>query len=230
MNSTTAAELLSEDAVLASRSHIKEVLLADARTISFPVVSDGLQPLKVTICWSDPPGPAPQTITAVDPSDLMLVNDLDLRITDPNTIEHKPWVLDPAQPTNAATTGDNIRDNVEQVLVSAPAAGTHTVTVTHKGNLLDSEQNVSIVISGNTPQPAPKAEIDELLRISQFEVGYFWDTVVGGIYQVESSPDLVNWSNEGGQIGPLTISTSKSFDATSPGAPPEKFFRVVRLW
>lgn len=160
MNTLAAAELLEADAASESRSHLKEVLLEDGNFIEFPVVSDGSEPLRVTICWSDPLGPV-DGVLAVDPMNARLVNDLDLRVINPSAGTHEPWLLNPdlvnqtaAARAAAATTGDNTRDNVEQVHIANPTAGTYTVRVTHKDNLQNSDpQCVSIFIGGNIPQP-----------------------------------------------------------------------------
>ncbi|MFM7032352.1 MAG: dockerin type I domain-containing protein, partial [Bacteroidota bacterium] len=53
----------------------------------------------------------------------------------------EPYRLVAGQPATAAQTGDNTRDNIEQIRLSTPSAGLYTVQVTHKGAL-----------SGNQPQ------------------------------------------------------------------------------
>lgn len=66
--------------------------------------------VKVTLVWDDPPA----ALNAVN----VLVNDLDLKVFDPNNVQYYPWTLDPANPSNNAvkTTADQI-NNVEQVFV-----------------------------------------------------------------------------------------------------------------
>jgi len=77
-----------------------------------------------------------------------LVNDLDVRVSDGSTTAH-PWTLDPNQPNQSASTGDNIRDNVEQIFITNPIPGqTYTITVTHKGQLKYSAQPFSLIVSG----------------------------------------------------------------------------------
>ena len=104
---------------------------------------------RVTICWTDLPGIA----TAGNVKDdrvSKLVNDLDVRIIDSisNTaIASFPWKLDPTSPANAATKGDNIVDNVEQILVDNLPAGTYYVRVNHKGTMVNA-QDFSIVMTG----------------------------------------------------------------------------------
>ena len=84
-------------------------------------VPSGISVLKVTLVWTDPAG-SPGATEA-------LVNNLDLVITSPSSTVAQPWILDPLNPTNAATQGVNTRDNVEQVVVNNPAAGQWTLSV-----------------------------------------------------------------------------------------------------
>jgi hypothetical protein len=145
MNTLNAANVMQQDSTAGGDFRIRELLLSQGQTIDIPVYSDGTQPLRATICWTDPAGTPPPN--ALNPPAIMLVNDIDLRITG-NSTTYSPWILDPATPGNAATTGDNIRDNVEQVHVTSPAAGWYTVRITHKAMLAEGQQAVSLIISG----------------------------------------------------------------------------------
>lgn len=145
-NVKRAAELISDVYVDQTNHTMQETVLNNNGTYSIQVTSDGSKPLRVTICWTDPSGTPVMPVTQADPTDLMLVNDLDLRITS-NGTTYAPWVLDPANWSNAATTGDNFRDNVEQVYIASPAAGTYTITVNHKGTLAN-PQAFSLLMSG----------------------------------------------------------------------------------
>lgn len=51
-------------------------------------------------------------------------HNLNLVDRDPFGGIHRPWVLDPMNPTNAATTGVDATNNVEQVTVLGPAVAT----------------------------------------------------------------------------------------------------------
>jgi len=114
-------------------------------------VADSDSVLTATLVWTDPPGTPPAP--SLDPPDLMLVNDLDLRIVNGPTT-HFPWVLNPANPAAAATTGDNFRDNVEQVEVLNPGPGSFTIEVSHKGALLNGfNQDYSLIISETSAPP-----------------------------------------------------------------------------
>jgi subtilisin family serine protease len=57
-------------------------------------VGPGDQELKVTLAWDDPPG-----TPNVDPA---LVNDLDLVVYDPSSVQRYPWTLNPGNPAAAA--------------------------------------------------------------------------------------------------------------------------------
>lgn len=132
--------------------------LSNGDTLSFTYFSDGTQPLRATICWTDPAG-FPSTVS-LNPTAIKLMNDLDLRIIrNSNQNVSSPWVLNPASPANAASTGDNIRDNVEQVLINNPAAGFYTIRISHKGSLINNEQVVSVIVSGiSAPNAVPTAD------------------------------------------------------------------------
>jgi methionine-rich copper-binding protein CopC len=144
LNAKTAAEVISES--VKNPYTIQERTLRSGETHIMRVVSDGTRPLKVTIVWTDPPGTPPPI--SLDPPDRMLVNDLDLRVTN-GTITYMPWVLNPANPAAPATTGDNVLDNVEQVVIPNPQAGVYTITVTHKGTLRPAgRQAYSMIVTG----------------------------------------------------------------------------------
>lgn len=142
LNAKKAAETITEDS---SSNVIDELSLANGASYVRDVVlpSDDAS-LKVTIVWTDPAGTP--VAPALDPTDKMLVNDLNLKITK-DGVTYYPWKLDKSNPSNAATnTGVNDVDNVEQVYIANPTAGTYTITVDHAGTLA-SNQNFSIVLS-----------------------------------------------------------------------------------
>ncbi|GHB67847.1 hypothetical protein GCM10007390_21460 [Persicitalea jodogahamensis] len=119
----------------------------DAYTRSF--VASGAEPLVVTICWTDPEAMP----TAVSSRNLnnpgpKLVNDLDALLTE-GFNRFQPWVLDPAAPGEKAKTGNNFRDNVEQIYVAKPLKGrTYTLTISHKNNLKNGRQPYALIVSG----------------------------------------------------------------------------------
>ena len=85
-------------------------------------VSAGSTEARVTLSWLD--------AYANSTAQRRLINDLDLELVSPSGQTFYPWTLDPANPfDDAVRTTRNDVDNVEQVLVDQPEAGTWTVRV-----------------------------------------------------------------------------------------------------
>lgn len=148
LDTQTAASAILNN--ISGKSYIiQELELSQGETIEIPVNSDGQGPLRATICWTDVPG-SPSG-ASIDPKEIKLVNDLDLRIRNNAGTAYSPWILDPANPNKAAAKGDNIRDNVEVVELKSPEARDYIVSVAHKGNLSGGKQLFSIILeySGN---------------------------------------------------------------------------------
>lgn len=147
MNAERAAELISFDSY--GNNVIDEQVLSDGGTYTRNIHTDGTKPLRVTICWTDPDG-TPVSSNPLNNRTPMLVNDLDLKITE-NSTTYYPWKLDPDNPSNAATNStENNVDNVEQVYIASPMAGTYTIEVSHDGTLSGGSQAFSIIVSGNS--------------------------------------------------------------------------------
>ena len=143
INTLSATELIDGSGV--APGLIREEALGDGETDEYFIDVGAGETIRVSVAWTDPPGTPPAP--ALDPPDLMLVNDLDVRVeTQAKRSIFSPWVLNPASPSSAPSTGDNFRDNCEQVFEESPGAGTYKVTVTHKGTL-GSAQTYSIVSS-----------------------------------------------------------------------------------
>ncbi len=200
MNTLAAAWVITNNAIWDSLPHIKEVSLVEDEYVEFGSLASTNEPLKVTMCWTDPAGPIQDW--ALDPTNRILVNDLDLRVISPDGTEtNAPWILDPQNPTNAATAGDNCRDNVEQVLILTPTNGWYTVHVEHKGTLSNGVQDVTIIVTGNTPTNAPDFFMSSIERIdpdTNLWVQLQWPGVVGALYQVDTVTNLMNpndWTN-----------------------------------
>lgn len=79
--------------------------------------------LKVMLYWNDP---AASVLAAP-----ALVNDLDLEVDDPLSITQLPLILDtvPANVNNNAFAGVDHINNIEQVVINNPVAGTYTIRV-----------------------------------------------------------------------------------------------------
>ena len=138
MNTMKAANVITDDLV---GSRIEELVLQNGQTYSITVEADPNEDLLASISWTDPAGQINQG--GANDAAPALVNDLDIRITQNGTV-FEPWKL-----TGVArnTTGDNTVDNFERVDVSSPS-GTYTITVTHKGTLVNGSQPFSLIVSG----------------------------------------------------------------------------------
>ena len=135
------------------QERIKEGTLNVANpTETYSISLNTSDPARVTLCWTDPAAAASSGLDNTSPR---LINDLDLRVTDPDgSTVYYPYVLNPANPANNATTGDNTLDNVEQVMIPSPrTAGSYTVQVTHKASLTNGTQNFSLIVDGSPPTP-----------------------------------------------------------------------------
>lgn len=116
--------------------------------------------LSATLCWTDVPGiPVNGVLNSSVPA---LVNDLDIRITDPTGAEFFPWKLQLSNVQGVAIKGDNLVDNVENIDVTSTATGTYTLTVSHKGNITNSNQDYSLIITGtNLTLSVPEETIED---------------------------------------------------------------------
>ncbi|MBC7922854.1 MAG: S8 family serine peptidase [Ferruginibacter sp.] len=153
---------------------LSELALLPNQVYSFPVVASGKGPLEITLSWTDPEGTvAPLSPEAVNNRTPKLVNDLDLRVTE-GSRTYQPWTLDPDHPSQAATPGDNRRDNVEKVAVPASVPGkTYLVSVSHKGDLERGPQAYSLVTGGigGKPYCASAANSATGAKILEFTFG-----------------------------------------------------------
>ncbi|MGD9417549.1 MAG: S8 family serine peptidase [Verrucomicrobiota bacterium JB025] len=160
MNTRFAADVIKQHADGSGGGHMLESIVDDSantsRTHTF--AWDGGSPLRVTLCWTDPPG---SEIDDHDSRESTLVNDLNLKVTGPDGT-HYPYVMpfvgdwSLASIDDAATTGVNHVDTVEQVYLADPTPGDYTITVDYAGPLTNELQEYSLVITG---QAQPENEL-----------------------------------------------------------------------
>jgi hypothetical protein len=160
------------------------------------------------------------------------VNDLDLRLVSPSGVTNYPWVLNPTNWAAAATTGDNIRDNVEQVEVASPENGVWLAQVTHKGGLTNdqgvlADQRLSIALWGNISQTPVLPRFNHIAMVSSNAVSLRWDSEVGRVYVVQYRDDLTSgaWQDSTGEISATKTITAVTLSADSGN----RFFRLVQL-
>jgi len=112
------------------------ILIEDGRYLSSTItqgatnnhsisVPAGTQQVRFMVYWSDP-----EASVGANPA---LVNDLDLIVTDPSSGTHFPYVLDESpNPTTLdlpATNGPDHLNNMEQVLLNSPVAGSYDIDI-----------------------------------------------------------------------------------------------------
>ena len=152
INVKAAADvIMAHKASLAAPKMIEDTLTAAVSSRTHTFEWDGVSPIRVTLCWTDPVGTA-QADNSRNPN---LRHNLDLTVSTPGSTLLRPYVMpfvgnwSDAAMNSVATTGKNNVDNVEQVYVSAPnQAGTYTVTVSRDGALTTSSQVYSLIVTG----------------------------------------------------------------------------------
>ncbi|PJB60031.1 MAG: peptidase S8 [Bacteroidetes bacterium CG_4_9_14_3_um_filter_41_19] len=144
MNAERASTLITENT---QQNAINELVLNQGDVYEREIQILENTDLRITICWTDPVG---TPVTAqLDPSDAMLVNDLDLQVVDENNAVFYPYKLDRNNPSAAATNNSiNEVDNVEMVFAEDLAAGPYTIRVSHGGTLQGNQQAFSMIITG----------------------------------------------------------------------------------
>ena len=213
LSTRKAADKITEDQ---TTDVISEHLLANGESFTREITTTGISPLRVTIVWTDPPGTPPAA--SLDPANAMLVNDLDLRLTE-STNTYYPWKLDKDNPEVAATrAGENNVDNVEMVDIDSPtAATTYTIVVDHDGTLA-SPQAFSMIISGDIENAvAPVAE-------------FYADNIEPGVnQQVRFTDATINAPNSWmWTFNPTTVQYLNGTTATS--SCPEVLFTAAGIY
>lgn len=117
INLKRSVQLLRENAVTESEIHETA-----SRKIAGIQVPTEAKELKVSLVWDD----APASTNAIR----ALVNDLDLQVVSPSGESHLPWVLNPNQPTAAATIGVDRVNVMEQIRVAKPTEGIWRIAIT----------------------------------------------------------------------------------------------------
>ncbi|HSX60481.1 MAG TPA: S8 family serine peptidase, partial [Tahibacter sp.] len=132
------------------RTQLSGIKTAETHTYTINNVAAG-QPLRATLAWYDVPGNPGAAIA--------LVNNLDLEVVAPNGT-----YLGNVLTGGASATGGtaDVRNNVEQVLLTAPVAGTYTIrvkgtNVPGDGSANSALQGYGLAVSGSFGLPAGAA-------------------------------------------------------------------------
>jgi len=136
---------------------VEELNLVNGETFELTLNPQANTKITATIAWTDPAGTP--VGSQLDPINLMLVNDLDMRIVDEANNQQFPWALNPelSALAEAAFKADNFRDNVEKIEFNDPEPRTYKLRINHKGSLAGGNQNFSLIVtytSINEPQTA----------------------------------------------------------------------------
>lgn len=119
VNGLRAAKLIEENRFVSSTMTQGG---SNDHTINVP---SGTKQVRFMVYWSDSP--------ASPGANPALVNDLDMVVTDPSNADYLPYILDPTpDPTTLnlpATNGPDHLNNMEQVLINNPAAGSYTINI-----------------------------------------------------------------------------------------------------
>jgi hypothetical protein len=190
-------------------------------------------PIRATAVWTDVPGN--ESPNLLDNAQSALINDIDSRIFKSAVsgvrLESKPWILNPASPTTAATRGDNFRDNVEQIeTASAVANTTYTYELRSKMNRrVSGRQRVSIIFSGVQQIPITLFQVTNQNFVfdsanAQIFASLTWTSVPGQTYRCEWSTNLSTWTDIIGDVTSNSDVTTSTFVVTP--IPPQAFFRI----
>lgn len=137
-----AKVILSKDDI---NTRLIESTLASNQTFELELLPAENQKITATLVWTDPAGNNPPA--SLNPTTLMLINDLDMKIVDDNGNEQLPWILNPASPNAAATRGNNFRDNVEKIEFDSPQPIKYYLRISHKNQLANNTQNFSLILT-----------------------------------------------------------------------------------
>jgi subtilisin-like proprotein convertase family protein len=171
-------------------SLVDENSISNAEVFTRQVISNGIDPLIVTIAWTDLPGSIQGSIE--DDTTPRLVNDLDVVLEDENGALFYPWkIITTFFAILPASKGINDVDNVEKVEIDAPS-GTYTIRVTHKGSLVTGQQDFSLIATG----------------ISEADFTYTADNITKSFCNNQVAEYEFNYESSVTFNGPTTLSAS----------------------
>ncbi len=221
VNGKAAVDLVRDQSANPGRVRLSENLItSSSNNVTRSFVWDGLSPIKVTVCWTDPAG---TSTTTSDLRTARLVNNLDLRVVGPDGTTNRPFVMPfvgtwtQASMSQPATTGVNNTDNVEQVyLASPPVQGTYQAVVTFQGALSGNQQHFSLLISGSGGLPEVVTGVTAS-ALSSSSVRVSWPLAAGAnSYKV---------FRNGTQVG--TVSSGTTFTDTGLTPSTDYLYRVA---
>ncbi len=139
----------SADLIIADNGQGKRVQLGAAKngsTFDYPITLTQSQDLRVVLGWFDPEA---LPLNAQEITLKVLINDLDLKVIDPNGNTVLPYVLDMNTPTAPATHGVNTVDNTEEVEIKGAAAGIYHAIVNGTTVTANPPQQFALIANAN---------------------------------------------------------------------------------
>lgn len=130
---------------LLSRNFVSSSVTQDEVSSFELFIPENATNLKITLVWIDPPA---------HPGDaIALINDLDLILIDPEGAIYRPWVLNTAPDSLTlslpAVRGTDHLNNIEQISLDTPQAGTYSLNINGEG-LLTPSQSFEVVYDWDT--------------------------------------------------------------------------------
>jgi hypothetical protein len=177
MNGLAADQVLENGTFLFT--HVSN---GQSRNYTLPGVAAGAAQLRVMICWNDYPA-APYAAAT-------LVNNLDLKVTAPGGVVHYPLILDPtpANVANNAVEGVDNTNNIEEVVINNPPAGSYTLNIT----------------GTSVPYGPQYLALAYMLVNPGITVQYPY----GNETWVPGNPEIIRWNATDGGTNPFTIAYS----------------------
>ncbi len=159
INAENAAKVIRDKNLSVNGSIIEEVSLSNGGTYTKSITTNGTEPLRVSISWTDPNYPS-QNNGTVDPTTKYLVNDLDIKVVAAG-VDYYPWKLQGmSSPWSPATnTSTNDVDNFERIDILNPN-GEYSIIVTHKDNL-PMPQNFTLIVTGDNIATLNSSEVEK---------------------------------------------------------------------
>lgn len=156
-------------------------------------------PLRVVLCWTDPPGSYNFNTDDTRPN---LVHNLEIRIIDPLGNQHFPYVMPFANTFNESDLGlpaikaENNVDNVEVIEIENPLPGKYTMEIFAKGELIQA-QSYSVVLQGLEQAPdQPDPNADEYQTWAENHFGMDWKNKTNTLPNDDFDGDGQTNSNE----------------------------------
>lgn len=219
MNTLEAARLLRNYAAGGINRLAEAVVSYAVPVATYDGFPDSSGSIRVTLCWTDPPGTA---TGANDSRTPVLVNDLDLKVTGPDGQVYYPYRLSYSDPTaNALADAKNSVDNVEQIDIPAPVFGVYTITVEFDGELYDGEQTFSLLVTGLT------GDYDGDGMPDNWEIGYFDNSTGATAYADSDGDGMDNLSEYIAGTDPTNPGSYLGIDSFSVLPPPDEDSVVV---